>query len=459
MKSTRRNRLLAVVGMLGLLMSAACSEADQSSSGAPATEAGAGSSDGTSEESDATNEDSGFSCGLDTGEAATGQPVVLGGIHGTDQVNDFSSGTDGAAAYFACVNANGGINGRPIEYIVENDEWNPEVADQVARKLVDDDEVLALVANSSFVEMAVNARFYESAGIVSVPAACAVRECFESSSMSSTNAGPYPSNNGAAAYAVEELGAEHISCIGLNIPTNGVWSCEAVIEYMQGEGLTATYVPLDPASPDCLGAILEATSGSADTVLTNLPGGLAICTLQAAEEQDLGDQFNWISPTPLYDRSTPDALGEYWADRVFIQLEQGQYDSDGPDNLNWLAIMDEFGNAGDPRDTFSQSGYLSAKIVTDVLLSLDPENITRETLGEAIRSVARYDSDLSCAPWYFAPGDLQMSNHSGRIVKLVDGGFELVRDCFTSPGSTIEQVLELEQEHGLGASAETNFGS
>lgn len=452
MKSVRGRRLVAVVGIMGLLFAAACSDDDDTGSGPGPTEENGGAGGDP-------NGDAGFSCGLDTGEPATGEPIVLGGIQGTDQVNDFSSGTDGAAAYFECVNANGGINGRPIQYIVENDEWNPEVASQVARKLVNDDGVLALVANSSFVEMAVNAPFYESSGIVSLPAACAVRECFESSSMSSTNSGPYPSNNGAAAYAVEDLDAENISCIGLNIPTNGVWSCEAVIEYMQGEGLTATFVPLDPASPDCLGALLEATSGSADTVLTNLPGGLAICVLQAAEEQDLGDQFNWISPTPLYDRSTPDALGGYWSDRVYIQIEQAQYDSDGADNLNWLAIMDEFGNSGDPRDTFSQSGYLSAKIVTDVLLTLDPDNITRETLGEAIRSVARYDSDLPCAPWYFAPGDQQMSNHSGRIVKLIDGGFELVRDCFTSPGATIEQILQLEEENGLGASAAANFGS
>lgn len=441
----RGRRLVAVVGIAGLLVTVACSDDETTSS---ATDGG-----------NTPDAASGPICGLNNGEEATGEPIVLGGIQGTDQVNDFSSGTDGAAAYFACVNANGGINGRPIEYIVENDEWDPEVAAQVATKLVNDDQVLAMVANSSFVEMPVNAPLYEEAGVVSVPAACAVRECFESSSMSATNSGPYPSNNGAAIYAVEELGAENISCIGLNIPTNGVWSCEAVVEYMEGEGLEGTYVPLDPASPDCLGALLEATSGDADTVLTSLPGGLAICVLQAAEEQDLGDQFNWISPTPLYDRSTPDALGPYWVDRVFIQIEHTEFDGDGPDNVNWLAIMDEYGNADDPRDTFSQSGYLSAKIVTDVLLSMDAENITRETLGEAIRGVARYDSDLSCAPWYFAPGDLQMSNHSGVIVKLVDGGFERVRDCFISPGSIIEQVLQLEEEEGLGASAEANFGS
>ena len=55
------------------------------------------------------------SCGLNTGEAATGEPILVGGINGNAPPGDFSGGTDAAAAYFKCVNENGGINGRPIE--------------------------------------------------------------------------------------------------------------------------------------------------------------------------------------------------------------------------------------------------------------------------------------------------------------------------------------------------------
>ena len=58
---------------------------------------------------------------------------------------DWSSSTDAAAAYFACVNANGGINGRPIEYHVEDDQWNPEAAAAAAAKLVNDQTAVAMV--------------------------------------------------------------------------------------------------------------------------------------------------------------------------------------------------------------------------------------------------------------------------------------------------------------------------
>ena len=58
-------------------------------------------------------------------------------------------------------NANGGINGRPVNYIVEDDAWSPEQAAQVGAKLVNDDQVVAMVGNTSFVECAANAKLYD----------------------------------------------------------------------------------------------------------------------------------------------------------------------------------------------------------------------------------------------------------------------------------------------------------
>jgi branched-chain amino acid transport system substrate-binding protein len=53
---------------------------------------------------------------------------------------------DGADSYFKHVNANGGIHGRKIEWIVENDSYNPQQTVAVLRKLVDRDGVFAIVS-------------------------------------------------------------------------------------------------------------------------------------------------------------------------------------------------------------------------------------------------------------------------------------------------------------------------
>ncbi|MCB1362155.1 MAG: ABC transporter substrate-binding protein, partial [Rhodobacteraceae bacterium] len=204
-------------------------------------------------------------CGMNTGQAATGAPIIVGGIYGDAAPGDWSSSTDSAAAYFRCVNANGGINGRPIDYRVENDQWNPEAAAQAAALLVNDTPTVAMVGNGSFIEMAVNANTYEQAGIMVMASACAISECFETPNIVSTNEGPLPSNLGAAQYAQEELGAQHIACIGLNIPDNGIWSCQAVQDFMRSRGGDSTAVLINPGAPDVNSALLEAMASGADT--------------------------------------------------------------------------------------------------------------------------------------------------------------------------------------------------
>lgn len=388
-------------------------------------------------------------CGANTGAAATGTPILLGGIHGNAAPGDFSASTQAAAAYFACVNANGGINGRPIEYLVENDQWNPELAAQAAAKLVSDRGVVAMVGNGSFVEMAVNARFYQENGIMAMASACAVSECFESPSIVSTNQGPLASTVGAAQYMVEEQGSQNISCIGLAIPNVGPWSCGAMEEYLAAKGLTGSSVYLNPASPDVNSGLLEALASGADTILINLPAGLAIAFMKAAEEQGLVDAYRWASSTPLYDRSVPEAVGAVWDGKMFVNAELTPRDKGGPDAKNWLAVLDAYGPDA-PRDTFSQSGYLSARFLVDTLLKLDPAQLDdRAAVNAAIKGIVGYESDLLCGPYYVGEADRHMPNHAGTMVVIKADGFETVRDCYEYDSPYFAPLLENEAALGL----------
>ena len=57
-------------------------------------------------------------CGLSNGKAAAGDPIIIGGIVSVTGPDNFSSSGLAAAAYFKCLNANGGINGRPVKYLL-----------------------------------------------------------------------------------------------------------------------------------------------------------------------------------------------------------------------------------------------------------------------------------------------------------------------------------------------------
>jgi ABC-type branched-subunit amino acid transport system substrate-binding protein len=53
---------------------------------------------------------------------------------------------EGCDTYFKHINAAGGVHGRKIEWIVENDSYNPQQTAAVAKKLVDRDGVFAIVS-------------------------------------------------------------------------------------------------------------------------------------------------------------------------------------------------------------------------------------------------------------------------------------------------------------------------
>ena len=98
-----------------------------------------------------------------TGQKATGEPIKLGAIATKQPGTDFTDIPNMAKAYFDCVNDNGGINGRPIQYIIETEQTDPGQVASLAKKLVETDKVLGIVGNTSIIECAVNHGYYESA--------------------------------------------------------------------------------------------------------------------------------------------------------------------------------------------------------------------------------------------------------------------------------------------------------
>ncbi len=245
-------------------------------------------------------------------------------------------------------------------------------------------------------------------------------------------------------------GAQNIACIGLNIPDNGVWSCQAVIDMMTKRGGTRSMAMLNPGSPDVNSALLEAVASGADTILMNLPAGLAIAVLKAAQQQNLRDSYNRIAPTPLYDLPVPAAIGYYWDGKVYVQAKLAPVSVNGANAQNWLAVMDGFGKKDDPRDTFSQGGCLSAEFFTKAALAMVPKDLDdRAKVTAAIKAISGYKSDLMCSPYYVGDADFHMPNQAGYVVKIAKGGFEVVQTCTEYESDYFALHIELEKKLGL----------
>lgn len=371
------------------------------------------------------------SCGLNNGQKAGGEPVLVGAVVGKTGPDDFSSSGAAAAAYFKCVNDNGGINGRPVEYIVADDQWNPETAAQVASKLVKDRKVLAMAGSTSFVECGANAKLYAQENVMVIAGTGVPRECFNARNYVPINSGPRVSATIAAMYAAQKYKARKMVCIIPNIPSLGNWACEGPKEWGAKHGVESETIAIDPGSADATSTMLQAASKKPDTIIMNVPKGILVPMLAAAEQQNLGRKIHFVSAAPAYNVDVPKAIGPYWKDGFDVNLEFQPLESAGPDNRNWLAVMDRYGAKTDPRDTFSQAGYLSARLVTEALLKLDPKKLDRASVSEALRKVADFRSDILCRPFYVGNGSRHNANNSGPIVSNTGSGW------VTAPGGCL----------------------
>ncbi len=391
-------------------------------------------------------------CGLNDGKPATGEPIPIGSIVSITGPDNFSSSGFAAQAYFKCVNANGGIHGRPIKFLMEDDGWNPEQSSQVAAKLIRDEHVVALAGNMSFVDCGANQGIYEKEDVMVIAGVGVPRDCFFQKNYVTTNAGPRVSNTKAIMGVAQEFPGKikRVVCIAPNIPNVGEWSCNGAVEWIKRQGGDGKVITFDPAALDATSVILQAMEFKPDAISVGTPKGLAVPIFAAAEEQGLADKVHMSGPASLYNPDFPKAIGPYWDGKVLVDMELKSADADTPDMKNWLAVMNAFGQPSDPRDTFSQAGYLSARVVTDALLKIDPAKIDRKSVTAALRNVKRFESDIWCDPWYVGDGSRHNPNHAGPVAIVKDGKFVTKPECIESEDPELADIRAYEKTIGLG---------
>jgi branched-chain amino acid transport system substrate-binding protein len=375
-------------------------------------------------------------CGLGTGEEATGDPIKLGGAATNIPGVDFTWIPKMAKIYFDCVNANGGIYGHPIEYSFEDGAPDPAAWQSIATKLVEQDQVLAIVGNTSLLECDVNTAYYAEHGYSPIIAGVAPG-CFLDDTWSAVNMGPYYSNLGGAQAAVRAGAAGKLVVASPDQPgmdfNNTSVEDVANIEGLEFEGILEAVPIADPAA---FAQRLVDAAGEGGGVVLNFTGPTVTPLLQAISEQGLVDSVIWASSTPPNDPSVAQALqdccGTDWNGKFLINAEFNVLDSGLPDNNTMLEIHEAAG-ADFPISAFSQMGYLVGKTTTEALLRMgEGAEYTVETVNAAIRGLSDMESDMWCKPWYFSNnlGTGNVSNNTDRTVVPQDGNMVQFEDCF-----------------------------
>lgn len=387
-------------------------------------------------------------CGLASGQKASGTPIKIGAIATMSGGIDFSSAPKSAKAYFDCVNANGGINGRPVEYTFDDDALDPQKASALASKFAADPDVVAMTGGASFIACAGNQPIFEKANLFDILGVGVPRPCFYSKNMSALNAGPRLSLVSAAQMQVKDFGIKSFASGDYPIPGLGDWVKDGAEQYAKQAGITMSYFDLvPPPIKDATSLVTNLASKKPDAMILGYAAPDNATYLKAAEQQALGDKVRFSSLTPSYDTTFPGQIGAYWNGKFYSNSEFALLDSTGEDNLNWRQVLKEFGTADQPRDSFSQGGYLAARILVDTLLELDPAKIDRATVSTAIQGIKGFKTDMLCQPWYFAgPDGHNNANHQLRNVKLdASGKYVPAADCFETEDPALADIIAAEK--------------
>ena len=387
-------------------------------------------------------------CGIGNGKPATGTPIEIGGMVTDSGGANLSEGTAGADAYFKCLNANGGLHGRPVNYTIVDDGLNPAKASQGALTLVNDKKVVAVVGSTSYLECPVAGPIYAKAGIVDLEAAGGSAQCYTSANISSI-AQSAPLTILSAAQTAKELdGAKTISVIAPNVPGLGDASVEAVKRYADANGIKVLKSVLYPTGvQDATSVVLSAASASPDAIVIGAVPADAAAIFRAAQAQNLKSRMKFTCAATCYSPGVPQSLGAYWSGSLLIAHSYADFGPSSPDVTLWRDVMAKYA-PGVRGDNFSIGSFLAAKIFSDTFAKTSGD-LTRASVTAALQKVVNYKSDILCSPWYFGGGSVHEANHGFRISTITASGFTPTQGCAEAKDPQLAPLLLAEKQYHL----------
>jgi branched-chain amino acid transport system substrate-binding protein len=364
-------------------------------------------------------------CGLGTGKKATGRPINIGAIVTVAPGVNWDEITDNVRAYFNCVNDNGGINGRPIKYIVHVDPINPELVAAFAKKLIEQEHVVALVGTIDVMDCAVNAKYYALKKFYVI--GDGVHDlCYGGTPYHiPINMGPAYSTLGAAQYLVRSGAKSIVSVAPTGVDAAGTWNKPAV-EFAKSKGLKA-YDVHDPYPAQASYALKYVQlAGEGGGVILDFTTDQVLTVLKAAEQQGIANKVRWAASTPAYDTRFAARAGSFWDGKIGINTELQPFTTKGPDAALYRQVYARYTPKKWGLSSFGEFGFLDARVATEVLLTLKPSQLTPAGVNAAFTRIKNWKSDLLCRPFYSGrlPGhvpnnwDLTSTGKNGKMVEL-----------------------------------------
>ena len=429
----------ALVAVIAALVAAGCSSSSSTpSSGGSATATASGTAASTSQ------------CGTKPGVKATGTPIPLGAIATNQPGTSFTDIPNMAAAYFACVNANGGINGHPIKLYIQTEQTNPAQIAADAKQLVQTDHVVGIVGNTSILECTINHSYWEKLGYFVVDSGIAP-ECYSTPNSAAVNMGPRYSSDGAVQYAL----SQHVSKVVFdqsNVPGTGYIAAGpaalAAAAHTPIVQLTEN-VPISDANSVAIKEVDDA--GPNGAVILNFTPPEALVILQAAQKLGLEDRVKlWGCSTPCNTDFLAQALGPKWNHKLFVNAELTPPDvTSTPKMALYKAILAQYGKSvSGGVGSFSQMGFAEAEIMVHALQAVSG-SYTVASVNAALKAVKDFGTGMLCQGWTYGSYPMHIPNNVDYTTTPDNGKMVTAQGC-TAISPADPQIAAYRKVAGTG---------
>jgi branched-chain amino acid transport system substrate-binding protein len=353
--------------------------------------------------------------------ARAADAIKVGAVSSLTGPMNWPESTAMAQAVFDRVNAEGGVQGRQIKYIVEDDKFDPAVSATATHRLVDDEGVVAMAGSASVIGCAVNAQYYISRNIISLPGTGIDPICFRTPNIAPVNTGPYLGIAVSLYYAATTLKKTHLCAFTPAVPSakSGTDAAMALVKRLTGQTMLVDDRTVQ-GGDDLTQFVLKAQRAGCQAVLYAGNEPQVIAWMRAVKTQHVAG-ITWMMLTSAYTLNVAQVLG-HDGDGLYANSEFEPYLSSSPALDNWKNLSKA---AKLPLSSFAEGGYVASTILVHVLKGIKGK-ITRASVTARFRTLIDYGVPLLGAPFTFGPGKTHQPNRSSKMVRLHDGKWVVV---------------------------------
>ena len=219
---------------------------------------------------------------------ATGEPIVLGAVGTKSGLVGaaLEGGFRGVTVWEKWVNANGGVQGRPVKVIQVDDAGDPGKHAAAVRKLIREDQVVAFIGNIAPFTLSAGVPLLEQSQVPAIGGDGGDQAWFRSPVTFPINGQGIARSRPAARWAIANLPARKAAVLYVSeAEASTVLGQNFADEYRKAGGEVVMETGVSLATPDFTGEVIQAKNSGADLVFILLEKAACNRYLDAAQRQ------------------------------------------------------------------------------------------------------------------------------------------------------------------------------